>query len=162
MLFWTAQPCLCYPLQQYLLRSYHIILHSIYHRFGINVVCVYLHHENDVSVLSTLLHKKFSSLVSVDCFFYVPKFTIHILFFPWVAGLIFVSTFSSCNWLACVFFGFVDRTPYLGWFICPFWVFYDSDFSIENTGCYNCSTQQPFILNSFQPCKLGGKPQCGV
>ena len=35
MCFWTGHPCLCCPLQQFLVRSYHPILRSIFHRFSL-------------------------------------------------------------------------------------------------------------------------------
>ena len=58
---------------------------------------------------------------------YIVSFIYQILqyisfFFLWVAGVIFVSKFSSCNWSACAFFGFVYRNPCICFFIYPLWV----------------------------------------
>ena len=51
--FFTAHPCLCCPIQQYLVLSYNLILCYIFHGLGIDVVCIYLRHDHDVYVSST-------------------------------------------------------------------------------------------------------------
>ena len=80
MCFCTSHPCLYYFIQQYLVWSYHLILCSIFHGFGIDVVWLFLYCYHDVSVSSTWLHRGFYSLFSADCFFCVSNFTIHIIF----------------------------------------------------------------------------------